>query len=72
MPGGKPNEGLIMAPYTLYALASFFVHASFRSVLVSAAPDFLVHFSDNNDFKMWLGQVGSDDAFAQHCIDSFT
>ncbi|KAK4697070.1 hypothetical protein P7C70_g8271, partial [Phenoliferia sp. Uapishka_3] len=27
---------------------------------------------DNNDFKMWLGQVGSDDAFAQHIIDSFT
>ncbi|ORY82930.1 hypothetical protein BCR35DRAFT_331305 [Leucosporidium creatinivorum] len=44
MPGGKPDEGLVMAPYTL----------------------------DNNDFKMWLGQVGSDDAFAQHCIDSFT
>ncbi|KAI5476536.1 hypothetical protein MNV49_007546 [Pseudohyphozyma bogoriensis] len=27
---------------------------------------------DNNDWKMWLGQVGSDDAFAQHCIDAFT
>ncbi|KAM0746553.1 chitin deacetylase 1 [Meredithblackwellia eburnea MCA 4105] len=27
---------------------------------------------DCNDFKYWIGQVGSDDAFAQHIIDAFT
>ncbi|WVF66412.1 hypothetical protein IAT40_001152 [Kwoniella sp. CBS 6097] len=27
---------------------------------------------DCNDFKFWQGQMGSDDAFAQHCIDAFT
>lgn len=35
-------------------------------------PRWRVDTLDNNDFKMWLGQVGSDDAFAQHIIDSFT
>jgi len=24
-----------------------------------------------NDFKFWLNQFGSDDAFAQHCINAF-
>ncbi|WVR08412.1 hypothetical protein IAU60_005467 [Kwoniella sp. DSM 27419] len=27
---------------------------------------------DCNDFKFWQGQLGSDDAFAQHIIDAFT
>ncbi|WWD19943.1 hypothetical protein CI109_104416 [Kwoniella shandongensis] len=27
---------------------------------------------DCNDFKFWQGQLGSDDAFAQRCIDAFT
>ncbi|GAA6033761.1 hypothetical protein JCM8097_004421 [Rhodosporidiobolus ruineniae] len=27
---------------------------------------------DNNDFKFWHGQFGSDDAFAQRAIDTFT
>lgn len=27
---------------------------------------------DNNDTKMWFGQYASDQAFAQHIIDSFT
>ncbi|KAK4689044.1 allantoinase, partial [Tremellales sp. Uapishka_1] len=26
---------------------------------------------DCNDFKFWQGQMGSDDAFAQHCINAF-
>ncbi|WVQ70095.1 uncharacterized protein L199_008320 [Kwoniella botswanensis] len=27
---------------------------------------------DNNDTKMWFGQMGSDEAYTQHIIDSFT
>lgn len=58
MPGGKKDEGLVMMPYSLDCVR--------YSISMTAITD-----NAQNDFKFWQGQMGSDDAFAQHCINAF-